>query len=118
MMTWNDLGCRCTLLGSGREHVSYCRSLHAGAVTDATAVASSRCYYVKHACDVRYRFTCDVRRLMLLLQGSREGQDAIVKLLQQGIPDAVVCVACDSLLFVSDTRVGWQRMCCYHATGQ
>jgi hypothetical protein len=59
-----------------------------------------------------------VRRLMLLLQGSREGQDAIVKLLQQGIPDAVVCVACDSLLFVSDTRVGWQRMCCYHATGQ
>jgi hypothetical protein len=55
---------------------------------------------------------------MLLLQGSREGQDAMVKLLQQGIPDAVVCVACDSLFFASDTRVGWQRLCCYHATGQ
>jgi hypothetical protein len=27
---------------------------------------------------------------MQLVQGSREGQDAMVKLLQQGVPDAVV----------------------------
>ena len=31
---------------------------------------------------------------MLLLQGSREGQDAMVKLLQQGVPDAVVRDTC------------------------
>lgn len=35
-----------------------------------------------------------VRLVMQLLQGSREGQDAMVKLLQHGVPDAVVGNAC------------------------
>jgi hypothetical protein len=61
---------------------------------------------------------CDVRSDVLLLQGSREGQDAMVKLLQQGIPDVVVCVACDALCFVLDTRAGRQRVRCHHAAGQ
>ena len=37
------------------------------------------------------------RCLMSALQASREGQDAMVKLLQQGIPDVVVRVTCDTL---------------------
>ena len=35
-----------------------------------------------------------MRLVMQLLQGSREGQDAMVKLLQHGVPDAVVGNAC------------------------
>ena len=35
-----------------------------------------------------------VRLVMQLLQGSREGQDAMVKLLQHSVPDAVVGNAC------------------------
>jgi hypothetical protein len=40
---------------------------------------------------------------MLLLQGSREGQDAMVKLLQQGVPDSVVRDTCH-LQHVTDIR--------------
>lgn len=33
--------------------------------------------------------------ILMLLQNSREGQEAIVKLLHQGVPDTIVRVACD-----------------------
>jgi hypothetical protein len=39
---------------------------------------------------------------MSALQASREGQDAMVKLLQQGIPDVVVRVTCCDTYYVFD----------------
>ena len=63
-----------------------------------------------------------VRLVMQLLQGSREGQDAMVKLLQQGVPDAVVRDTSHLRHYVTyttcDTYAGWERVCCYHASRQ
>lgn len=47
-----------------------------------------------------------VRLVMQLLQGSREGQDAMVKLLQHGVPDAVVGNACVVIMqLANDAKV-------------
>ena len=66
-----DVGCRRALPGTGCDHVPFRRCVHAGAraATVATLV-----------CDIHVTF----------LQGSREGQEAMVKLLQPGVPDVVV----------------------------
>jgi hypothetical protein len=107
--------CRGALPGAGRHRVPFRRRLYAGAALPPLK-ALQRGEPAMLGGD--YCLACDVRIDILLLQGSREGQDAMVKLLQQGIPDVVVCVACDVLSFVLDARAGRQRVRCHHAAGQ
>ena len=86
-----DVGCRRALPGTGCEHVPFRRCVHAGAraATVATLV-----------CDIHVTF----------LQGSRESQEAMVKLLQPGVPDVVVSATCrhDSLVCVMQDVTGVQ----------